>query len=283
MKEVVDEYLKEPGRLPSMSQVVLKVMNLVQDPSVSMQLLAAEISKDPAITAAIIKISNSAYYRASRPIRTVHEALMTLGIQTVKEIVLISASKGILHKDLKGYQLEAEDVWVHSLIVAELSCKIAEYKKINIPKDLIFTAGLLHDIGKVILAQFFPMKIMEIKDELKNAGTTFTEIEKKYFGYDHQEIGEKVMGTWNFPDELKEVVAYHHNPEDSTKFPQLVSIVHIANTLAIVTGFGIDIGGINHELSPFAMKQVGFTDSDIEYFYTNMPDFQKNIAELVRV
>lgn len=280
MKDKIDAVLKDINKLPPMSNVVIRVMSLLQDPAVSIQDLANEISKDPAITASIIKLSNSAYYRASKPIRTVQESLMTLGIRTVKEIILLTASKTILHKDLKGYQIEAEAMWLHSLIVAELSAKIANEKKLPIKRDLAFTSGLLHDIGKVILAQFFTEKFMEIKQELSTSKSSFTEIEKRIFGYDHQEVGKKALDAWNFPDELKEVIAYHHNPEKAEKFPQLVSLVHIANQITIISGIGIDIGGISHELSPDAIKITGVTDKDIQGYFLSIPEMQKTLSEL---
>ncbi|HMV44112.1 MAG TPA: HDOD domain-containing protein [Leptospiraceae bacterium] len=280
MKDQIDIILADINKLPPMSNVVMRVMTLIQDPAVSIHDLANEISKDPAITASIIKLSNSAYYRASKPIRTVQESLMTLGIKTVKEIILLTASKKILNKDLPGYQLEAESMWLHSLVVAELSARIAIQKKTGIPKDLAFTSGLLHDIGKVILAQFFPSKILEIKQELKTSKLSFTEIERKYFGYDHQEVGMKALQTWNFPEELKEVVAYHHNPDQAKNFQKLVSVVHVANQIAVISGIGIDIGGISHELSPNAIKILGITEGDIESYYITIPELQKSIVDL---
>lgn len=280
MKEQIDIVLKDINKLPPMSNTVIRVMALVQNPSVSIQELAAEISKDPAITASIIKLSNSAYYRASKPIRTVQESLMTLGIKVVKEIVLLSASKAILNKELKGYQMESDAMWLHSLVVAELAAKISTQRKLALTRDLVFTSGLLHDIGKVILQQFFPAKLMEIRNELKTSTIPFTEIEKKYFGYDHQEVGMRALETWNFPEELKEVVAYHHNPEKATKYPLLVAVVHIANTIAIISGIGIDIGGLSHELSPLAVKLTGVTEADIEAFFVTIPELQKSIIDL---
>jgi putative nucleotidyltransferase with HDIG domain len=280
MKDQIDSLLKDVNKLPPMSSTVLKILNLVKDPAVSIQDLAHEISKDPAITASIIKLSNSAYYRASKPIRTVQESLMTLGIKTVREIVLLTASKAILNKELKGYQLEAEALWIHSLVVAELSGKIADHKKLGLQRDLVFTSGLLHDIGKVILAQFFPAKMIEIKNELKTSEAAFTDVEKKFFGYDHQEVGRKILDIWNFPDELKEVIAYHHDPENAKKFPLLTSVIHIANTITIISGIGIDIGGISHELSAFALKQTGVNETDIESYFLSIPEIQKTITEL---
>ncbi|MCB1191812.1 MAG: HDOD domain-containing protein [Leptospiraceae bacterium] len=280
MKDQVDIVLNDINKLPPMSNVVIKVMTMVQDPAVSIHDLAMEISRDPAITASILKLSNSAYYRASKPIRTVQEALMTLGIKVVKEIIILTASKVILNKDLRGYQLDAEAMWLHSLVVAELSAKIAHSKKLNVSKDLVFTAGLLHDLGKVILAQFFPQVLFKIKTELKTSKESFTVVEKKYFGYDHQEVGMKTLKMWNFPDELTEVVGHHHDPENAKNFPLLTSIVHIANTIAIISGVGIDIGGISHDLSEFALNITGVTDKDIEEYYLTIPELEKSISEL---
>jgi putative nucleotidyltransferase with HDIG domain len=280
MREEIDKVLKDITKLPPMSNVVLRVMTLIQNPSVSIQELANEISKDPAVTATIIKLSNSAYYRASKPIRTVSESLMTLGIKTVKEIILLSASKKIISKDLPAYQIEADAMWLHSLIVAELSAKISTLKKTNIARDLAFTSGLLHDIGKVILAQFFPAKILEIKAAVKNSEKPFTDIEKEFLGYDHQEVGNKALEAWNFPDELKEVVLYHHNFEGAKKFPKLVACVHIANHISVISGIGIDIGGLSHELSKEAVDILGITEADLTNLYTTLPELQKSISEL---
>ena len=280
MKEQIDLLLKDIKKLPTMSGVVGRVLNLVSNPDANINEVASEISKDPAITASIIKLSNSAYYRASKPVRTVAEAIMTLGLHTVKEMIMVSASKGVLQQDLKGYQLEADQMWMHSLVVAEIARNIVTLKKLPIPKDLAFTAGLLHDIGKVVLTQFFPRKVLDIRDELKNMETTFTEIEKKHFGYDHQEVGLKVLSAWNFPEELKEVVAYHHNPEEAKNFQLLTSVIHIANTLTVISGIGIDICGINQELSAFALKKTGITEKDIEALFMGIPEVQKQLQEM---
>lgn len=280
MKQEIDTILKDINKLPPMSDVVMRVMTLVQNPSVSIQDLAKEITRDPAITASILKLSNSAYYRAAKPIRTIQEALMTLGIKTVKEIVVLTASKGILNKELKGYQLEGESMWLHSLVVAELSARISQNQKLPIDKDLSFTAGLLHDIGKVILAQFFPKVMFAIKNELKTSKQSFTTIEKKYFGYDHQEVGMLALKAWNFPPELCEVVSFHHDPDQAQVAPMLTSIVHIANAITIISGIGIDIGGLSHEISSFALQQTGVKEKDIEKYYLTIPELERSISDL---
>ncbi|TGL20766.1 HDOD domain-containing protein [Leptospira yanagawae] len=283
LKSKVDEVLQDVNKLPAISSVVSQVLEKLQKPDVNIAELAQEISKDPAITANVIKLSNSAYYRASKPIRTVQEALMTLGIKTVKEIVLLTAAKGILAQDLNSYQLEAAQLWTASLLVAELSSKIVQHKKLKIDKDLAFTSGLLCSVGKIVLAQFFSPVMMQIKTDLKNNQEPFPTLEKKYFGYTHMEVSENLLKRWNFPPELTDVVANYLTPEASKVNPLLTSVVHIASILIVVSGIGIDIGGESVPISPFALSQTGVTDADIETYFVHIPDLQAGLADLLNV
>ncbi|MCW7470847.1 HDOD domain-containing protein [Leptospira kanakyensis] len=283
LKSKVDEVLQDVNKLPAISSVVSKVLEKLQKPDVNIADLAQEISKDPAITANVIKLSNSAYYRASKPIRTVQEALMTLGIKTVKEIVLLTAAKGILSQDLNSYQLEAAQLWTSSLLVAELSSKIVQHKKLKIDKDLAFTSGLLCSVGKIVLAQFFSPVMMQIKTDLKDNQEPFPILEKKYFGYTHMEVSENLLKRWNFPQELTDVVANYLTPEDSKSNPLLTSVVHIASILIVVSGIGIDIGGESVPISPFALNQTGVTEADIETYFVHIPDLQAGLADLLNV
>ncbi|MBM9590915.1 HDOD domain-containing protein, partial [Leptospira sp. 201903075] len=278
LKSKVDEVLQDVNKLPAISSVVSKVLEKLQKPDVNIADLAQEISKDPAITANVIKLSNSAYYRASKPIRTVQEALMTLGIKTVKEIVLLTAAKGILSQDLNSYQLEAAQLWTSSLLVAELSSKIVQHKKLKIDKDLAFTSGLLCSVGKIVLAQFFSPVMMQIKTDLKDNQEPFPVLEKKYFGYTHMEVSENLLKRWNFPQELTDVVANYLTPENSNNNPLLTSVVHIASILIVVSGIGIDIGGESVPISPFALSQTGVTEADIETYFVHIPDLQAGLA-----
>lgn len=283
LKSKVDEVLQDVNKLPAISSVVSKVLEKLQKPDVNIADLAQEISKDPAITANVIKLSNSAYYRASKPIRTVQEALMTLGIKTVKEIVLLTAAKGILSQDLNSYQLEAAQLWTSSLLVAELSSKIVQHKKLKIDKDLAFTSGLLCSVGKIVLAQFFSPVMMQIKADLKDNQEPFPMLEKKYFGYTHMEVSENLLKRWNFPQELTDVVANYLTPENSKNNPILTSVVHIASILIVVSGIGIDIGGESVPISPFALSQTGVTEADIETYFVHIPDLQAGLADLLNV
>ncbi|EKO34130.1 HDOD domain-containing protein [Leptospira santarosai] len=282
MKEKIDQLFLNDAQLPRISSVVTKVMQMVQKEDVAIPDLAKEISHDPGLTADVIKLSNSAYYRAAKPIKTVQESLMTLGIKTVKDIILLTAARGILKKDLKGYQVEAEDNWIHSLTVAELSKRICEQKKLKIDLDLAFTGGLLHNIGKVILADFFPAAIANLREELKNHSVSFEELERKHFGYSHEEASEKLLEKWNFPKELVHVARNYSRPENEKEFQELVSVVHVSHSIAITAGVGIDIAGLSAPISNEALQILEITDSDLQMYYTVLPEIQKHIRELIQ-
>ncbi|EQA35790.1 HDIG domain protein [Leptospira inadai serovar Lyme str. 10] len=283
MKEKIDQLFENEAQLPKISSVVSKVMEMVNRPDVAIADLAKEISKDPGLTAAVIKLSNSAYYRPTKPVKTVQESLMTLGIKTVREMILLTEAKGILKKDLKGYQIDGESNWMHSLTVAELAMRITVQKKLKFDKDVAFTAGLLHNIGKVILSEFFPSIILQLRAELQTYEGPYKDLERKYFGYTHEEAGAKLLAKWNFPEELVEVANFYTEPEKAVKFPELVSVVHIAHCVVILSGMGIDIGGLRTPLSPQALKVAGVTDGDLQMYYTLLPEIARHLAELIAV
>ncbi|EMK26031.1 HDIG domain protein [Leptospira kirschneri str. 200803703] len=282
MKEKIDQLFLNDAQLPRISSVVTKVMQMVEKQDVAIPDLAKEISNDPGLTADVIKLSNSAYYRAAKPIKTVQESLMTLGIKTVKDIILLTATRGILKKDLKGYQVDAEDNWIHSLTVAELSKRICEQKKLKVGSDLAFTGGLLHNIGKVILADFFPAVIINLREELKTHSVSFRELEKKHFGYSHEEVGQKLLEKWNFPEELIHVTRNYSQPENEKEFPELVSVIHVSHSIAVTAGVGIDIAGLSIPISNKALQILEISDSDLQMYYTVLPEIQKHIRELIQ-
>ncbi len=282
IKARIDELLQDVTQLPPMPAMVARLNALVQDPEVDMKALADEISLDPAITAAIIRLSNSAYYRPSRAIRSVQEAIVTLGLRVVKNIVVVAASKGILKVNLDDYKMEAPEMWDHSLAVAEIAASIARLKKQSgVPEDVAFTAGLLHDIGKVVLVQYFHKVFLKIIADMETQpGVSFTELERKYTGYSHDQVGGTLLERWGFPDELVEAVRCNYHPEQATVNPRLCSMVHVANAIALSGGIGVDIGGLNEELSKTALQNLELSDRELEALYGHLPEILEKLSDL---
>jgi putative nucleotidyltransferase with HDIG domain len=280
-KQEIDQLLTDLERLPSFPGIVHKVMQMVRNPDADFQLIAKEISKDIGLTSDILRISNSAYYHPAREIRSVHEAIVILGLKTVKDIVLVSAARGILKQPVVGYRLEERDMWDHCIVVASLASKIATDRKTKTPPDVAFTAGLLHDVGKVVLSQVFRKACVQVSMEAKqHPDRRFTELEKKYMGYNHSEVGAILLKKWNFPAELVEAALYNYNPEKAQINPELTALVHIANWIALSAGIGVDAGGLSEHLSMEAVARRGLTDADIRTYYENLPELLESLKEL---
>jgi len=285
LKEEIQEKLKNLDRLPSFPEVVHKVIKMIRNPDVDFRDLAKEIIKDPGLTSDIIRLSNSAYYHPTKEIRSIEEAIKILGLNTLKEIILVAAARGILKQPVDGYKLESRDMWEHSLMVAYLSMQITEELKLNNPpKDVSFTTGLMHDCGKIVLASTFKKAILLIQQEYqKNNEISFITLEKKYIGYSHPEIGAFLLKKWNFPEELIDAVLHIYEPEKSKINPTLTSIVHIANWITISAGIGIDIMGMNESLSEFALKHLKINDEKLSLYYESIPDFLEQIKDLINL
>jgi putative nucleotidyltransferase with HDIG domain len=285
LKEEIQEKLKNVDRLPSFPEVVHKVLKMIRNPDVDFRDLSKEIVKDPGLTSDIIRLSNSAYYHPTKEIRSIEEAIKILGLNTLKEIILVAAARGILKQPVDGYKLESRDMWEHSLMVAYLSMKITEELKLNNPpKDVSFTTGLMHDCGKIVLASTFKKAILLIQQEYqKNNEISFITLEKKYIGYSHPEIGAFLLKKWNFPEELIDAVLHIYEPEKSKINPTLTSIVHIANWITISAGIGIDIMGMNESLSEFALKHLKINDEKLSLYYESIPDFLEQIKDLINL
>lgn len=259
-------------QLPSIPDVASKVLTMVNDPDISFKAIAEEISKDQAITTNILKLCNSAYFSKGKEISSIDRAIVTLGIKEVKDIVIVAATREVLNKIIVGYDLARGELWKHGIAVAVLSKKIAIMKNKKAVADIAFTGGIIHDVGKTVLALFVQNTFREILELTQARQIPFAQAEKEIMGFDHQEIGEKILSKWKFPEVLKAIVRHHHEPEKSpVEFLPIVSIVHIANTLCLMAGIGIGADGLYHELSDTAIKTLGLSNRELEELYRDMP------------
>lgn len=284
-QDEIQEKLKDIERLPSFPSVVQKVLKLLKDPEVEFKNLTREIIRDPGLTADIIRLSNSAYYHPPREIRSIEEALKILGLNTLKEIIFVAAARGILKQPVEGYKLESKDMWQHSLAVGYLAMHICTKLGLKqVPRDVAFTAGLMHDCGKIVLASTFRKAFLYIQQEhLNNPRLTFIEIEKKILGYTHAEIGAILLKLWNFPEEFIDSVHNLYHPEHAKINSYLTSVLHIANWLALSAGIGIDTSGMHNNLSHFALQKLNLDDTSLQHFYENIPEVLAEIKDLMEL
>jgi putative nucleotidyltransferase with HDIG domain len=273
IKQRLEQVISNLGQLPSIPDVAGKVIALVNNPDTSFTQIAEEISKDQAITTNVLKLCNSAYFSRGKEILSVERAAVTLGTKEVKDIVFVAATKSVLDKEIFGYDLAKGELWKHGLAVAVLSKQIALMKKKNEIADVVFTGSIIHDVGKTVLALYVQSAFKEIISLVESKQITFQTAEREIMGFDHQEIGEKILTKWSFPQVLKDIVRYHHEPENAPPESKLlVSIVHIANTICLMGGIGVGSDGLYHQISDEAIKIAGLKDQELEKLYSNLPN-----------
>ncbi len=282
IKKRIEQVISNLEQLPSIPEVASRIINMVNDPNVSFKLIGDEISRDQAMTTNILKLCNSAYFSQGKEITSVERAIVTLGLKEVKNIVMVVATKPVLDKFVIGYDMAKGDLWQQGLVVATIAKNIALMKKRKDISDVVFTGGIIHNVGKVVLAIFVQNTFKEILDIVQTRGISFAEAEREVMGFDHQEVGEKILIKWNFPPVLRSIVRFYHEPQSAPPEHSLeVCMVHVANAISLMAGVGVGSDGLYHQLNDFALKKIGLSGEEVEGLYSHIPETIKQIRELL--
>lgn len=227
----LDEIIRSVNRLRPLPGSPLRILKELDNQSTSASQVADLILLDQALTAYLLKVANSAYLGFSRQCSSVQEAVVRLGFKQVRSLVYSTMASGPLGARLAGYRLGDKGLWFHSVAVASSSHWLA--KALNYPDpEKAYVAGLLHDIGKLVLDQFVMADYNQIMDIMYTQKQPMWRVEEQLFGIDHAGVGALAGEHWQFPAELIEAIRYHHNPCMDQPHPQLAAIVNLANALA---------------------------------------------------
>ncbi len=221
------ELLHQWEDLPPMLEVLIKTRRLLDDPKASLKRVAGAIEADPALAATLLKIANSAFYGLSGNVSSVQHAAVVLGRKTLEEVITMAGTSEFLGKELPGYGLAAGDLWRHSLTVAIASRQLALKKKPRLENDA-FSAGLFHDLGRIILDPHILLEKAQLERRVHEGGRHPVMAEKEVFGFDHADLTADLCENWNFPPAQFLAIKYHHAPSGSDG-DMLSYIVHVAD------------------------------------------------------
>lgn len=221
--------------LPSIPVVMFEVTKLLDNPKTNANDLGKIISMDQGLVAKILTVANSPLYGLPRRVSTIEFAIVILGFEHIKNIV-IALSMIEAFKGKEDKTLDKKSFWLHSLVTAFAAKRIADdfrYRK----SGEAFTAGLLHDLGISVIQRFFSPDFTKILDLVKSDECDHLTAEKQILGIDHQDIGQFLIEKWNLPPILGDVILHHHEP-DKAENKQLAAIVHLADYMTQKLGIG---------------------------------------------
>jgi putative nucleotidyltransferase with HDIG domain len=252
--------------LPTPPIVFHQIQKVIHDPKVSASQIAGILAEDPAMSVKVLKLTNSAFYGLAREIDSVKQAVVIVGLEAVKNLVL---SASVLDM-FKGKDIDPDfqdKFWRHSLATAFCSRILAKHLRKNgiVDPDSAFSAGLLHDIGKIVIACFLPQEYAKIKEAraIDPRAASF-EIEEQALGYTHAQIGALLAVQWKLPQKLGESITFHHHPSSAPLKDSIIYVVHIADYLAKRTFYDGDdrnlIGGLEEGVIEY--MQIGEADLD---------------------
>ncbi len=279
---LIDQILQSIEGLAPFPMVVQRAIQLIEDPKTSAQNLVDVLQFDPSITANVLKLCNSAYFGLRKKVFSLREAIVMVGFDPLMEIILSQESLRVLKDPCIGYDLEQADLWKHSVACALLSRIISE--RLNQKTTLIhFTAALLHDIGKIILGQFFKDYFGQIKELVRENHIPFTEAEREVLGIDHAELGGKVAEHWKFPTPLLLAIQYHHTPALIPEYCEIVELISLCDVVAMITGIGGGADGLAYHGDGGMMKRNRLKEKDIESFIVQLEDQLQLVDETLNM
>jgi putative nucleotidyltransferase with HDIG domain len=267
----VDDIINGIDTLKAIPPVATQIMALAEDENSSMSDISDLISHDPSITASLLKICNSAYFGLSRKVESVRDAITLLGLDQIVELVLLNGTNGTAENfrdEPDGYGLGEGELWHHAVLSAHVAKVLAENHGLSNQKHLIFTAGLLKDIGKVIMGRFVAFSYEKINILVHSKGYSFNEAEKEIIGMNHEELGAQVGKKWRFGDKLIYIIRNHHMADESCRNNPETALVYLADIAGLSGGYCLYDDGIRHQFGwaclPLLRRSAGSNEPDRE-------------------
>jgi putative nucleotidyltransferase with HDIG domain len=227
------------GDLPSIPAIASQIMTAVADPATSANDLRAILEQDPALSARVLKVANSSLYAFRREVETLRHAVTLLGFRTVESLVMAASLRDVF----AHFGLSEKLIWEHSTMAGVVAGRLAGYGGIDVERDLAFTAGLLHDLGKIALSNVYRQRYNQVMLRTYNDGVPYVEAERDEFGFDHALLGGHVAAKWKLPPMLVAAIRFHHHhPNDYPQGPpeqfRLIALTSVVTRTCTKLGLG---------------------------------------------
>jgi HD-like signal output (HDOD) protein len=274
------ELLRGYVEISSLPMVHVKLEEAINDPKKSMSDVARIIREDPGLTARLLRIVNSAFYSFPQRVETISQAVTIIGTQQLGALAL-ATSVMRMFKGIPTDLVNMDSFWRHSISCGLAARLLATYRREG-NAERFFVAGMLHDIGRLIMYGKLPELSRDTLLEAKSRRMLLHQVEMEKLGFSHAAVGGALIDTWRLPATLEEVVTHHHDPRNSTRFPVEAAIVHLADIIA----HALEIGnsGESHvpPLENEAWERLGLQPSVLEVIVDQLErQFQETLHSMV--
>ncbi len=264
---------------PGMPGTAVKLLGLIDDPAMRVSQIEEILRQDPGLTANVLRLANSAYFGIPSKIGSIRQAVILLGLKRLIQMVIAACVSAIMDKPVPGYDLSPGELWRHSIAVSVAAEGLVKELKVEAAEE-IFTAALLHDVGKLVLGEFVKDDFKKIENAVSE-WVSFEEAETMVLGTNHAEVGAQILTRWSLPVEIVNAVQWHHKPEESDQISTMLDIVHVANFMSIMIGIGIGRDGLQHQPSAAVSERLGLTPAHLEKVASQTMQWVTELSEVI--
>jgi putative nucleotidyltransferase with HDIG domain len=281
-REQIAEILRDIKSLPTLPDVATQVLEMTENPDVSPRDLTDLVECDPAIATRLLRLVNSPFFGVRGTVTSVQQALVFVGVSNLRNLVLSTAVMELFDDNGSVGSFNRKDLWLHSVATAITARTLAKDLRLMDP-EIAFTAGLIHDVGKVVIDRHFHDDFVRIIELLDAHQATMADVETAVLGLDHSEIGLFLAERWNLPEALREAVGFHHDPCHAPTQAQLAALValadHLARELRVGTG-----GGMDPKISDDIFAAAKISAEDYEEVKTKLEEtIEGQVGELMAI
>ena len=274
-----EEILARVRDIPALPPGALDIIRLLRADDYAIEQVQRKIELDPSLTSRVLAAANSALFKGSSSITSVREAVVRLGSETVFHLAVAGAVEPLAIQPIRGYDLPGGELLKHSMGVAYGSEMLAQRVGCPCPPHT-FTSGILHDLGKIILGTYLEVNAEPIRELAFAQHISFDQAEKELLGTNHAEIGAELLTAWNIPACITDVVRWHHEVDAYPGDDNLaIDLVHTANILCRMSGFGMGTEGLNYTISPASIKRLAVTNDIAEELISSIPQTLSELAQ----
>ncbi len=283
-----EQIVEKARQMPHMPAPVMRIMNYLSRPDADLNVLAAMIEYDPGLTVNVLRMANSSFFGGGATVVSVRDALFRLGTRRVVQLVIASGVAPVAQAPVEGYQLGGGDLLRHSVAVGVAAELTARELGLTAP-DHVFTAGLLCNLGKIVLGDFLGGMPDDVFQLAEREGLSFQQAERRLLGIDHAELGALLLEHWDVPGPITHCVRWHLDPsqapgqgENPDQNPDLaLDLVHCGHVLATMAGIGQGADGLGYTVCRECLTRLGLTQESMADIMASLVDAIEEIEEIL--